>query len=255
MQETRATPEPLWDLVEESLDEAEFLWRRWDRALSSHNLYNYPGGFFVNSEGQDQVRVRLEEHQADFEVFEGAGDVRGIGCGYLFTLADHPRNDQNAEYLVVSSWYDVSISGYESSAVETSYRCSFGALPSKRQFRTAETTPKPRVEGPQTAIVAGPAGEKIWTDKYGRVKVQFHWDREGASDEKSSCWVRVAQVWAGTNWGRDACPADRTGGHRRLSRGRPRPADHHRARLQRQQHAPLRFARQSDAERHQESEH
>ena len=94
-----------------------------------------------------------------------------------------------------------------------------------------------------------PGGEEIFTDKYGRVKVQFHWDRRGKKDENSSCWIRVAHPWAGKNWGIDRHAADRAGGHRRLPGGRSRPADHHRPRLQRRADAALRSAGQQDADR------
>src|SRR4030095_7431149 len=84
---------------------------------------------------------------------------------------------------------------------DSGFRCHFTALSCAQQFRPPRVTPKPFVQGPQTAIVVGPAGDEIYTDKYGRVKVQFHWDREGKKDENSSCWIRVAQVWAGAAWG------------------------------------------------------
>ena len=86
-------------------------------------------------------------------------------------------------------------------AVGIYFGCEFRAISSKQPFRSAWITPKPVVKGPQTAVVVGKAGEEIWTDKYGRVKVQFLWDRDGKKDENSSCWLRVAQVWAGKNWG------------------------------------------------------
>ncbi len=81
------------------------------------------------------------------------------------------------------------------------YRLRFRAIDSKRQFRTPRVTKKPIVEGPQTAVVVGKKDQEIWTDEFGRVKVQFFWDREGEYDENSSCFVRVAQIWAGTKWG------------------------------------------------------
>jgi len=81
------------------------------------------------------------------------------------------------------------------------YECAFVAAEGKQPFRAPQVTPKPVVHGPQTAIVVGKQGEEIYSDKYGRVKVQFHWDREGKSDENSSCWIRVSQLWAGKNWG------------------------------------------------------
>ena len=84
---------------------------------------------------------------------------------------------------------------------ENRFNVKFVALPKQEPFRPARLIPKPIVHGPQTAVVVGKAGEEIWTDKYGRVKLQFHWDREGKSDENSSCWIRVSQIWAGKNWG------------------------------------------------------
>ena len=126
----------------------------------------------------------------------------------MFTLEDFPRDDQNAEYLVVSASYDLEFSGYESmpDSAGTSYQCSFVAMPSKQQFRPRRATPKPFVQGPQTAVVVGPGGEEIYTDKYGRVKVQFHWDRYGKKDENSSCWIRVSSPWAGKAWGTISTP-------------------------------------------------
>jgi type VI secretion system secreted protein VgrG len=165
-------------------------------------IFEYPGGYFKGAEGEAQVSVRLQEEQLQYERFDGAGNVRGLSSGCKFTLADYPRDDQNKEYLVVEAWYDLSANPSESGVSQSaSFRCSVQCLDSKIQYRAARVTPKPRIEGPQTAIVTGPAGEEIWTDKYGRVKLHFHWDRYGKLDEKSSCWVRVAQVWAGSNWG------------------------------------------------------
>src|SRR4029077_5627398 len=114
-----------------------------------------------------------------------------------------PRDDQNREYLVV--YTNVSARGHELQSstddAEPVFSCGFVAIPSSVPFRAAPRARKPSVEGPQTAIVVGPSGEEIWTDKYGRVKVQFPWDRAGKADENSSCWVRVSQVWAGGSWG------------------------------------------------------
>jgi type VI secretion system secreted protein VgrG len=87
------------------------------------------------------------------------------------------------------------------SGVRLQYRNTFQAFPSSASFRPLRVTPKPRIYGTQTAIVTGKSGEEIWTDQYGRIKVQFHWDQLGQNDENSSCWIRVAQGWAGKNWG------------------------------------------------------
>jgi type VI secretion system secreted protein VgrG len=121
----------------------------------------------------------------------------------LFTLQGHGRDDQNIEYLVVSAQHQLTQGGYQTSGSEDDdeYQVSIQVMDSKLPYRAQRSTPKPTVQGPQTAMVVGKAGEEIWTDQYGRVKVQFHWDRYSKGDETSSCWIRVAQVWAGKNWG------------------------------------------------------
>ena len=122
----------------------------------------------------------------------------------LFTLTDHPRSDQNREYLIVSASYRLQSDDYgsvDSSPAGPVFQCNLSAMDAQVPYRPPRVTPKPVVQGPQTAIVVGKSGEEIWTDKYGRVKVQFHWDRYAKADENSSCWVRVAQVWAGKGWG------------------------------------------------------
>ncbi|MDH3944574.1 MAG: type VI secretion system tip protein VgrG [Anaerolineae bacterium] len=151
----------------------------------------------------------MEELHCQFERVEGEGDVAGLASGGLFELTDYPREDQNREYLIVSSAVELRSDDYESQSAakgETLCHCRFTAIDGQRQFRAPRVTPKPVVQGPQTAIVVGKSGEEIWTDKHGRVKVQFHWDREGKSDENSSCWIRVSHPWAGKGWGAVAIP-------------------------------------------------
>jgi type VI secretion system secreted protein VgrG len=146
----------------------------------------------------------MEELTEDYETHTAAGTVRGLMAGCLFSLIDHPWANQNKEYLVVSATHNLDSAGYESGvpgADDLTYGGSVEAIDAQVPYRSPRSTPKPLVQGPQTAVVVGPSGEEIWTDKYGRVKLQFHWDRYGESNENSSCWVRVAQVWAGKNWG------------------------------------------------------
>ena len=178
-----------------------------EHAESAHELYDYPGRYEQSGDGEHYVRTRLEEQQARHELVQGAGNARGIAAGSLFKLTGQTREDQNREYLIVSTRIDFEYTEYE--AMESSgsgFRCSFEALPSREVFRSERLTRKPFVQGPQTAIVVGPGGDEIYTDKYGRVKVQFHWDRLGGQDENSSCWVRVSQPWAGKNFGMIAIP-------------------------------------------------
>jgi type VI secretion system secreted protein VgrG len=173
-------------------------------ARDEMEVFDFQGDYTESPDGDDYARIRLEENQADHEVAHATGDARGLACGHLFTLAEHPRDDQNHEYLIVSANYTLQSDEFrsdQSSAAPPVFRCSLGAMGAQVPYRPPRATSKPIVQGPQTAVVVGPSGEEIWTDNYGRVKVHFHWDRAGNADETSSCWVRVAQVWAGKNWG------------------------------------------------------
>ena len=177
-------------------------------APSNYEVFDYPGHYIQKADGDQYASVRINEYGAQFEVAHAATNVRGLSVGYLFTLQKFPRGDQNREHLVVAGAYDLEFSDYEALPDKggAGYRCSFLAMSSKQQFRPKRTTPKPFVQGPQTAVVVGPAGEEIYTDKYGRVKVQFHWDRLGKKDQNSSCWIRVSHPWAGKAWGAVATP-------------------------------------------------
>jgi type VI secretion system secreted protein VgrG len=165
-------------------------------------MFDYPGKYVTVSEGEHYARTRLEEAQAQFELARGSTNCRGVCSGSLFKLKSHHRADQAREYLIVETNQELEYNEYETmEARGTDYQCAFTAISSRQAFRPARTTPKPVVRGPQTAIVVGPSGQEIYTDKYGRVKVQFHWDRYGKADENSSCWIRVSQNWAGKRWG------------------------------------------------------
>jgi type VI secretion system secreted protein VgrG len=167
-------------------------------------IYDYPGQYAETSHGEEYTKKRIEELQAQYEVITASSDSRGICAGFNFSLTDHPRDDQNHEYLITSANYTIQGDDIFSTGAASNdciFLCSFTAIKSSQPFRSPRTTPKPKVSGPQTAIVVGTSGEEIYTDEYGRVKVKFHWDRYSKADENSSCWIRVAQVWAGKNWG------------------------------------------------------
>ena len=170
---------------------------------ASEEIYDYPGEYIQTSDGDQYARARIEELQTQYEQVTGNSDVRGFVSGYLFNLKEYPREDQNKEYLLVAVDHHAAMDSYESSGSGNgnSYSNSFTAIDSKTPFRAARITPKPIVQGTQTAVIVGPQGDEIYTDKYSRVKLQFHWDRYGKSDENSSCWIRVSQLWAGKNWG------------------------------------------------------
>lgn len=154
--------------------------------------YSYPGGFTATSDGETRARVRLDAAEAEATVLRGESGCRAFTPGYSFTLAGHERSDVNAKYALLAVVH---------AADQQSYSNAFEAIPATATYRPARTTRKPRIGGAQTATVVGKSGEEIWTDKYGRIVVQFHWDRQGKSDENSSCWIRVAQGWAGKSWG------------------------------------------------------
>ena len=171
---------------------------------SNYEVFDYPGGYTERARGEALAKTRIEAYHAQSQWMEAASNARGLHPGGLFSLDGHPRSDQNGEALVVSAHYELAADEYEAVRPETPtppFLCRFSALGKGHSFRPPMTASKPVVRGPQTALVVGKAGEELWTDKYGRVKVQFHWDRERPDDETSSCWVRVAQGWAGKRWG------------------------------------------------------
>jgi type VI secretion system secreted protein VgrG len=174
-------------------------------AQSNFEIYDYPGEYDAQAEGQSQyAKLRIQEHQAQHEVGQGHGNARGLATGCLFSLDQFPRTDQNREYLITETNIHVTGDDYEGrggGGGEEFLTCAFTAIPSDVPYRAPRLTPKPLIQGPQTAIVVGPSGEEIYTDQYGRVKLQFHWDRYGKADENSSCWVRVSHAWAGKQWG------------------------------------------------------
>ncbi|MCW7540755.1 type VI secretion system tip protein VgrG [Aquabacterium sp. A7-Y] len=196
-----------FDFTKPSADLRASTRREREHAQSSGEYYDYPGEYRQASDGDHYVKVRLEELQSRYELVEGAGNARGIAVGSLFRLSGQPRDDQNREYLVVRTTLELEDNGHESQdGVGARLRCGFAVLDSRETFRPQRVTPKPAVQGPQTAIVVGPKGDEIYTDDYGRVKVQFHWDRRGESNQNSSCWVRVSHPWAGKNFGMIAIP-------------------------------------------------
>ena len=174
-----------------------------DHARASFERYSYEQVYDTGSDAADYARVRLEQLQSEFEVGEGRASARGISPGYRFSMTGHPRADQNRDYVVISAQYQLMNDSFESGVDSggVNFECSFRAIEASTPYRPARTTQRPRIQGPQTAIVTGAAGDEICTDEYGRVKVRFHWDRHNQNDDQSSCWIRVGQVWAGQGWG------------------------------------------------------
>jgi type VI secretion system secreted protein VgrG len=172
----------------------------------AYEWYDYPGKYAAAGDGRTLASCRLDEFGAQHDQFTGASNAMGLTTGALFTLADHPCSNQNAQYLLLETRFAIESDEYESGGGGADFQCSFTALHRDTPFRPPQRAVKPAMRGPQTAIVVGKSGEEIWTDRYGRIKVQFHWDREGKKDENSSCWVRVSQPWAGKGWGAIAIP-------------------------------------------------
>jgi type VI secretion system secreted protein VgrG len=172
--------------------------------IKDHEIFDYPGEYTEKSDGESYAKKKLQELQAQHERVFAGGSARGMCCGWLFKLDNYPRKDQNKEYLIVGVSHEARSDPLETSpggGEDFFYSCQIEVLHSQTQYRSERITPKPIVQGPQSAIVVGPSGEEIYCDKYGRVKVQFHWDRQGRNDQDSSCWIRVSQAWAGTQWG------------------------------------------------------
>jgi type VI secretion system secreted protein VgrG len=165
-------------------------------------IFDYPGHYDAAATGESYARIRLQEHESHGAAATGATSNSTLSVGATFNLAEHPDDAQNKKYLVTAASYAFSNSSFKSSGGGgESFLTSFRAVDAETQYRPRRTTTVPRIQGPQTAFVVGPSGQEIYTDEHGRVKVMFHWDRYAAADENSSCWVRVAQVWAGKQWG------------------------------------------------------
>jgi type VI secretion system secreted protein VgrG len=165
-------------------------------------IFDYPAELaaFESDESERIARMRIEELQCRHLMAKGHGNAAGLTTGYRFTLTQHPREDLNTEYLIVATEYSLTSTDYSSGSGggPIEFAVAVEAVDASVNYRAPRSTPKPLVHGSQTATVVGPEGEEISTDAYGRVKVKFHWDRD---PETTSCWVRVSQMWAGSNWG------------------------------------------------------
>jgi type VI secretion system secreted protein VgrG len=165
-------------------------------------LYDYPGEYTQLDAGERYARLRLESYETWSQVANGTSTCRAFVSGGKFDLKEHFRAALNQPYMLLRLQHTGSTGSFEAGAGGSlEYHNTFTAIPFNVPFRPPRTTKKPTVWGSQTAIVVGKSGEEIWTDSHGRVKVHFHWDRNGKKNEDSSCWVRVATSWAGKNWG------------------------------------------------------
>ncbi|EKK1470945.1 type VI secretion system Vgr family protein [Escherichia coli] len=173
-----------------------------ETGLAEYEHYEWPGDYFTKSEGEMLTRIRMEEQRSPGSRVQGSGNIRTLMTGFTFTLENYPTAEVNREYLLVQTTLFIQNNAQHSGQEQHfSYSTSFELHPTSEVYRPQRTLSKPHTKGPQSAIVTGPAGQEIWTDKYGRVKVQFGWDRYGKNDENSSCWVRVSYPWAGKGFG------------------------------------------------------
>jgi type VI secretion system secreted protein VgrG len=173
--------------------------------------FDFPGDYLVKDAGTRRTRLRMEAEEAGYHIVRAASANASLAVGGKFTLQRHPCEDSQQRYVILRVRHeasDVSYLNHDASELpfpkgkdKTHYENTFEAMPDQVLFRPPTVTEKPVVHGPQTATVVGPAGEKIFTDKHARVRVQFHWDRYGKNDDQSSCWIRVSQAWAGHGWG------------------------------------------------------
>ncbi len=170
-----------------------------------YEIYDFPGEYLKKADGSTLAKIRMQEEEAQHYLISGSSNCRAFTSGYKFDLLDFKPEAFNETYLLTDVQHVASIgetfTREVATAKEESYSNTFTCIPYSVPFRPPQVTPKPVVQGPQTAVVVGPAGEEIWCDEFGRVKVQFHWDREGQKDENSSMWIRVSQLWAGKSWG------------------------------------------------------
>jgi type VI secretion system secreted protein VgrG len=166
-------------------------------------FYEYPGKYTTRDDGSRYARIRLEEQEVKLLTIHAETNCRAFRPGFKFTLTGHFRDDANQAYALLAVSHraanNIHISSDQQEAFD--YRNTIEAIPADKPYHPSRNARRPFIQGSQTAVVVGKSGEEIWVDQYGRVKVQFFWDRAGNMDENSSCWIRVAQLWAGKGWG------------------------------------------------------
>lgn len=193
-------------------------------SYGAFEVYDYPGHYRKDTElGNTRARVRMEAEAIGHKISRGASSVRTLATGYTFSLGGHPDVPDSEEFLVRDAIHylqvahdfadrnmrhDLQPDGLDipEDIGKDAYANVFSVVPKTEQFRAPLATPWPEIPGLHTATVVGKSGEEIWTDEHGRIKVQFHWDRDGKRDENSSCWVRVVTPWSGKGWGMVAIP-------------------------------------------------
>ncbi|WP_196137591.1 type VI secretion system Vgr family protein [Aliikangiella sp. G2MR2-5] len=169
--------------------------------------YEYPA-LYTPEVGSALIKTRLDAEEVARETILGESDCSTFYAGGRFSVKNHAHKDEKGEYILTGVHHHAVDETYvnRSQDANVSYKNDFTCIPSKVHFRPIQIHFRPEMKGPQSAIVVGPSGEEIYVDEYGRIKVQFIWDRDGKLDENSSCWIRVAQMWAGNQWGSSFIP-------------------------------------------------
>jgi len=171
--------------------------------IDAYEQYDYPGLYENRGDGDGLTKTRIESEEAAYNVVNSAGSYRSFTAGGKFTLSRHEiKGEQDKSFVITSISHHARENSYDvSQGGSHDYSNNFQCIPDDVVYRPQRVTRIPFVRGPQTAVVVGPSGEEIYVDEFGRIKVQFHWDRVGENDENSSCWLRVSQQWAGKKWG------------------------------------------------------
>ncbi|MCZ2157217.1 MAG: type VI secretion system tip protein VgrG [Bryobacterales bacterium] len=180
----------------------------------SEEIYDYPGLYFAKTQGDHFADLLIDHQDSHVTRINFKTHARELFCGCRVRIADHFNSDLNKEVIALTIEETCTFSGYRASSMETgdsavpifTYENTVSSVPNSAPYRPPRKTPLPQVKGVQTAVVVGPSGEEIYTDKYGRIKVQFHWDRLGKKDQDSSCWIRFSTAWAGKQWGMISIP-------------------------------------------------
>jgi type VI secretion system secreted protein VgrG len=187
-----------------------------------HEIYDYPGHYRATKVGDKRARVRTEAEAVRHKTATALANATTLGVGMTFALDEHPRKAENIERMVTRAVHKFQLVGSDAPPLGVTsiltgaledltqnsdpYQVAFESIPADEPYRAPLVTPWPEIPGVHTAIVVGPKGDEIYTDKYGRIKVQFHWDRVGKKDKESSCWVRTMMPWTGKNWGMISIP-------------------------------------------------
>lgn len=174
---------------------------------TKRELYEYPSRIKTVAEAERAQKLRTQAIEADHDRVFGASTSRILEAGRRFTPYEvaHPEHEYE-EHVIIKATHTIVDRSYETNGNEPEYRNSFEAIPSRVPLTPHRMTKRPRIEGTQVAIVAGPAGEEIHPDQYGRIKLWFPWDRKAKKDGTDTCWVRVSQAWGGGTWGAQVIP-------------------------------------------------